>query len=219
LKQIILAALLALSCTHTHAQLFSGDPNQAKDTTFPKGEFGVKLGADMRGISGNVWKNNYNAGITGGFWARMHKNKAGVRAEVLVSTTKYEAATHTDSFGTNPTIVDSAGNVGNFRAINLDVPVLFEYNITRKLLLHVGLQYTSLLALNNLTALKGSYQNLFNKSEFSGVIGLELLLPSNFSAGARFRYGFSNLNNSEVSGFSGSWKTMGFQLYACYKIK
>jgi Outer membrane protein beta-barrel domain len=223
LKRILSIVIIILALffyTQTKAQIFSGDPNRPADSTLPKGEFGLKLGGQMQSMSGQFWKNDYQAGILGGFWVRMHKNKFGVRVEVLVSTFRLNSGKIPDSSGNLVySIADTLGNKGDFRGTYLDVPVMLEYSILSSLLLQAGIQYSNMIALTNLTALKGNYQDQFIHGEFAGLIGLEVKLPLNFSVGARYKYGFSDNNNAAVSLATDHWKTNAVQLFACYKIK
>lgn len=226
---ILLFALLFAN--HTKAQLLYGDfskhrdSTMRKDSTLPKGEIGIKIGANTQSISGETWENSYNTGISAGFWARVHKNKIGLRIEALVSTFRLNSAMLTDSAGGKYyAIGDSAGNKGNFRGTYFDIPVVFEYSIIPKLIVQAGFQYSVLISLNKLTDINGSYITLFHQGELAGLIGVEVKLPLNISVGGRFKYGFSNVNNTTenntaAAAFPGIWKTNAIQLYACYKIK
>jgi hypothetical protein len=190
------------------------------DSALPKAEFGIKLGASTQSISGLAWEKAYNTGVTGGIWARVHKNKVGVRLEALLSTFKMSSARGVDSNNNYfYAISDSVGNRGVFRGTYFDIPVLFEYSITPEIIVQAGFQYSMLLALHDLTDIKGSYVTLFHQGELAGLLGVEVKLPHNLSIGARFKYGFSNINNTVVSAFPDSWKTNAFQLFAGYKIK
>jgi len=234
LKRILSFAVLLLALLFANsakAQLLYGDLNKhrdstyVKDSTLPKGEFGIKLGANTQSISGETWEHNYNTGISGGIWARVHKNKTGVRVEALLSTFRINSAALTDSTGNKYyAIADSVGNKGDFRGTYLDIPLIFEYSILPKLIVHAGIQYSALLSLNKLTNINGSYITLFHQGELAGLLGVEVQLPLNISVGGRYKYGFSNVNNttannSGATAFPGSWKTNAFQVYACYKIK
>jgi hypothetical protein len=61
-------------------------------------------------------------------------------------------------------------------------------------------------------------KNIFKQAEFSAIIGVEGKLPYNFSVGARYKYGLSDINNSEVSMFTDKWATQAIQVYASYTI-
>jgi len=200
--------IASLAGQNAGAQLLSG--GDGKDTTLPKGEFGVKLGGNMQKITGTFWKSDYSLGINGGIFAGMHKNKWGGRIEVLAATARIKTDSLTDSLGINK---------GDFQLVTLEIPVLVEYSPVPGFMIQAGVQYSSLLSVKNLSDVNGEIKKLFKQGEFSGVIGLEVNLPYNLSVGGRYRYGFTNINNEDVSGNSEKWNTQAFQLYVCYKIK
>ena len=201
----IISAAVLLGNRSSAQYLLSGSK---ADSTLPQIEFGIKLGANVQSISGpEMWEQSYNPGIAGGIFVGMHKNKIGVRLEILASTSRYNART----------LADSLGNKGDFRATYLNLPVLFEYCIIPKLLLQVGPQYSNMLSIKSVTAFSGDVKALFNQSEFAGVIGFEGKLPKHISAGARYIYGFSDLNNQGIT--NEKWSTSTIQVYAAYAIK
>lgn len=210
MKGKLIAAFLSaafLSTNSSQAQLFTGEPG--KDSTQPKIGFGVKAGANMQTISGDIWDNTSKTGPTGGFFVRMYKKKFGGRAEVMVSSMKL----------TSPVITDSMGNKGDFRATSLDIPVMLEYSIIPRLAVMAGMQYTNLLSVANLTDINGDIKKIFKQGEFSAVVGLEVKLPYKISVGGRYRYGLSNINNTTISGTTDRWSTQAIHLYVAYNIK
>jgi hypothetical protein len=185
------------------------------DSTAPKPLFGLKLGMNVETITSSDWVKANNLGVTGGFFAGFHKNKFGVRAEILVSTTSYKSTIK----------IDSGGNVGDFNVVYFNVPLLFEYNITSWLSIQVGPQYNNLVSITKNAAFNSDPKVLFTPGGFSGAIGLEGKLPHNVIAGARYIYGFSNLNNykaiSTVNNVLSSqdWHTRSLQIYLGYSIR
>ncbi len=216
MRQKLLLTFLTVSLFSLHgkAQLLSGS-----DSTAPKAQFGVKAGLNMQQISGTLWEKSYATGAHGGFWARIHKNNIGVRAEILASSTRYNCSGF-DSAGKHyPFIADSAGNKGDFSALYLDIPVMLEYTFAERISVQAGVQYSNLISLNNLTPLKPNYKTLFVPGEFAFVGGIEINLPYNFSIGGRYKHGLSNVNNEIISNSVDAWKTTGIQVFICYKIK
>ncbi len=202
----IALVLLLISTGNTNGQLFTGN---GKDTTQPLIGFGLKAGANVQTISGDIWDHGSQAGWIGGFFARMYKNKIGGRVEVLFSGGKISS----------PVITDSAGNKGDFRTTRLEIPLMVEYSIIPKLAVTAGVQYSNLLTVENLTDISGDIKKIFKQGEFSAIAGLEYKLPWHISIGGRYRYGLSNINNETISGMPGSWSTQAFQLFVCYTIK
>jgi hypothetical protein len=221
-RTLFLLSAILLSATYSFAQQTETDTlsyPEPIDTTSPKPELGIKLGVQGQSIMGNAWDNSYKVGAVGGFFIGYHKKKVGVRAEVLGSTSRYSANKGKDAAG-NPTgLADTAGNLADFKIITLNVPVLFEYYVTPKLTIQVGPQLNSILFVKSLDAFPGAAKTLFKQTEFAGVIGVEGKLPHNILAGARYNYGFSDINNVTISGYPGAWTTQSVQVYVGYRFQ
>ena len=210
----IISTALLLS-THAGAQyLFNGG-----DSTLPKIEFGLKLGANLQKLTGDTWDNSFKPGIVGGMYVGMQKHKVAVRAEILVNTSHYTSGKVTDTAGAiTYKVTDSAGNRGDFRATYLDIPLLFEYNVFSCFWLQAGPQYSIVMSVKNLTDYAGDPKVIFKQGELSGVIGLEARFPKHITGGLRYIYGFTNLNN-DIVGATDSWQNRTIQIFAGYRIK
>ncbi len=203
MKQTILLTVLSaflLFSVKTEAQV----PVVSKVTkALPKVTLGLKLGANFQELnSSSTFDNSYKGGIVGGVFVGVTKNKIGVQVEGLVKTVKY-------------TVKGLGGSSNVINTMYIDVPVLFEYKFVPRLWLQVGPQFSSLSsAKNGSTDVKSS----FNTSDFSGVLGLQAILPVHIVAGARYLMGFSDMNNHTVSGATDSWKNRSFQIYVGYRF-
>lgn len=178
------------------------------DSTAPKPMFGFKVGANFQTISGSDWVQATRTGFTGGFFAGLHKNKIGVRAEILASTTRY----------VSKTAIDSEGHIGDFNVVYLDIPLLLELSFVPWLSIQLGPQYSNMVSVTKNTALDADPKVVFKAGSFSAVGGLEVKLPMHINAGARYVYGFSNLNN-EAFASSQNWQTSSVQVYIGYSIR
>jgi hypothetical protein len=187
-----LAATLLFS-NDTHAKVPGAD-------MVPKLTIGIKAGVNMQSLTGATWKSAYNAGIVGGAFVGVTKNKIGVEGEVLVKSAK---------FNTN-------GGGGYINSVSLDVPVLFEYKIISRLWVQLGPQFSSMLSAkdNNSNDVKKS----FNTTDFAGVIGLQANLPLHLTVGARYVLGMTNINNESVSGTKESWNNRSIQIYVGFRF-
>ncbi len=211
MKQHLLSAFIAtiLLCSfNSHAQLFSGDPAN-RDSTAPKVEFGIKAGLNLQKMaSDSTWEDKMNPGFAGGIFMQTGKNKFGVRVEVLASTAHYTFKYITDSLGTK----------GDFTSLSIDIPLLLEYKVVPFLWIQAGLQYSSIISIHNKAGFDGDSKLLFKNGGFAATGGLEARLPMKFIAGARYSYGFTNLNNNTI--FTAEpWKTSAVQIYVGYIIK
>ena len=183
-----------------------------KDSMMPKIEFGVKLGVNLQSISSNkTWDNNFQTGFVGGITLGMHHKKAGVQAEVLISTTSFSS----------PILVDSATNNKDLlRAVSINIPVLFEYSFIPKLKLQIGLQYTNMISVKSTKGYFGDPKVFFKQTEFSGVIGLEAKLSKHLNASARYLIGLTNINNDWITPAADDpWKTQAIQICVGYKFQ
>lgn len=165
----------------------------------PKVTLGLKVGLNMQQISGApVYNDSYKPGIVGGAFVSVRKNKIGVRAEGLVKTAK----------------IDVVGPPsGHINTIAVDVPVLFEYKIISRLWVQAGPQFTSMITAKDNNS--NDVKNTFNTSDFSGVVGLEALLPLHFTVGARYILGFTDANKS---GVGDAWKNRSIQLSVGFRF-
>ncbi len=216
MKRILLVSFLFTATLFSGRALAQSVSIQAapaepkKDSTIPKIEFGLKLGANFQSISGNTWNNSYKPGVVAGITLGMHKKKVGVRVEVLVGLSNY----------TSVIIRDSSGEKAEFRATYINIPVLFEYSFIPMLKLQAGPQYSNMISVKAVQGFDGDPKVLFKQSELSGVLGLEAKLPAHFSVGARYILGLSNINNNVyTTSASDSWKNSTAQVYVGYSIQ
>ena len=179
----------------------------ANDSTLPKPIFGIKIGANIQGITGNDWVSANNTGFMGGFYAGMHKKKVSVMLEILASTTRYKSKIS----------IDTDGNIGDFNVTYLNVPLILEYNVIPHLSIQVGPQYNNILSVSKNSMLYADPKVVFKAGEFAGIIGLVAKLPHNFNVGARYIYGFSDINNQAFTSTQ-AWHEHALQITAGYTI-
>lgn len=134
--------------------------------------------------------------------------KFGLRVEVLASSMHY----------TFRHITDSAGQKGDFTALNINIPAMLQYNLFSVVLLQAGAQYSTLISIKNNAGYSGDAKLLFKSSELSFVGGAEAQLPYNFMVGVRYIHGLSNMNNNTVF-YNEEWKHSAFQLTVGYRIQ
>ncbi len=198
---ILHIALLATLCAgNLHAQ------SLPVAGTLPKFDFGAKLGANFAKFGGDNWEKTYKPGIVGGIILGVHKHKIGVQAEVLLNSAHYNLTG----------IKDSVGN-GEFRALYLDIPVLFEYKVVGaalapKVWVMAGPQFSNLMSVKSLNDFKGDAKNTFKSGSFSAVLGAEVRFLK-LSVGGRYILGLTDVNNASISSAKDAWKANSFQLY------
>jgi Outer membrane protein beta-barrel domain len=196
LLTVFSAALLF--ATSTFAQSI---PGVSKVTNLvPKVMFGVKLGANFNGLSGATWDQASKAGVVGGLFLGLHKKKWGLQGEVLLHSAKFE-------------VKGSSGN-SSAATLNLDIPVMFEYKIIPRIWAQIGPQFTSILSEKDNNT--GTVKNLIKTTDFSGVIGLQAILPLHLVASARYIMGLTNVNNRP--GSTETWNNRSIQISLGYRF-
>lgn len=188
------------------ALLFAGSASAqvpVVSKVLPEIDLGVKVGANFQQLTGVYSDNAYKAGFVGGAFVGVRKNKLGVQAEVLVKTVKFSQNS-------------SLGN-GYINALYLDVPVLLEYKLFSRLWVQAGPQFSNMLSAKDNTGDK-TVKNMFNANDFSGVLGLQVLLPMHFTAGARYILGFTDINNHSVSAATDTWNNRSIQVYVGFRF-
>lgn len=178
----------------------------------PHLDFSVKLGTNIQSFSGKAWNNDFKPGIVGGVAVGFHKNKIGVRAEVLISNANYKSTV---------LVIDSGGTEKvTVKAIYLSIPLMLEYQVLPVLKIQAGPQYSNLMSANGNSFEAGDPKALFKISEFSAVAGLEVKLPKNILVGARYIAGITDLNRKELPLYqSDAWKNTTIQVYLGYSFQ
>lgn len=176
MKSIIIAtAIAALGCTTATAQL-----GPAKKIV-PVVSLGLKAGLNLQQVSGTNLDNAHAAGIVGGAFVSVSKKKMGVRVEGLVKSARIDY-----------TIAAPA-----IKTVGLDVPVLFEYSVIKRLKLHAGPQFTTILSAEDVNGLDVKSQ--MASAEIAVAAGLEVNLPLKFTVGARYIKGLTDIDKTGVS--------------------
>ncbi len=192
-----LAAIMAFS-VNAGAQV----PVVSKVTkVLPKLTLGIKAGANMQQLTGGTWEQKLNTGFIGGAFVGVTKKKIGVQGEILVKSAKFDFNSSIGSASVN--------------AMYLDVPVLFEYKIVKRLWVQLGPQFSTMLSAKQSST---DVKNAFNTTDFSGVLGLQVNLPLHFTVGARYILGVTDVNNETVTGTKEAWNNRSIQLYLGYRI-
>ena len=141
----------------------------------PKVNLGLKIGADFESLSGSQWQNTYKGGVTGGAFLRVYKGKVGLDVEALINSAQYN--------------FNSILNTETYKAVYLNVPVLFEYKLFHRLWLQVGPQYSPVISFKDNAG--NDVKKDFQSGYMSGIVGLQVILPMHFVVGARYVLGLS----------------------------
>ena len=179
-------------------------------------DLGVKLGANLSMLDGQGWEGGYKTNILGGAWVSIHGNRLGVQVDGLFSQTSYTTGPTFNSIYSQYLNAgkDSLKN-GRFRLNYFNIPVLFQLRILSKAWLQVGPQYSGLVSVEDRDEFVKDAKGLFSTGTLSGVAGLQIQVTRHLNAGARYIFGVSDFNKTDVSE---SWKQYDVQIHVGYKI-
>ena len=198
LKLTALSLLLILS-----GQAFGQVPVVSKVTkALPKVTLGIKAGANFQSLSGSEWTSTYKPGILGGAFVGVYKGHWGVQVEGLIKSARFDFNNSNDAY---------------VKSVSLDVPVLLEYKIVKRLWVQAGPQFTSVLSQSDYNT--QGVKNYLKSSDISGVVGLEVKLPLHLTIGARYILGFEDVNNHPSgSTATDAWRNRYAQLYIGFRF-
>lgn len=180
---VAVASVSMLFATSANAQL---GVQKVTKKIVPTFTIGAKLGVNMQQMSSDApaasLEKAFKAGVLGGVFVSVDKNKIGMRIEGLVKTARFGM---------------SAPSTVSINAAYVDIPVLFEYKLIKRVWLQVGPQFSSIISAKTTNDI--DVKNNFKNSDVSAVAGLEVDLPMKLTVGARFIQGFVNVNNISTS--------------------
>lgn len=185
-----------------------------------KVDLGIKVGANFAKLDGDTWKNGYKAGFLGGIYGGVKVKKIGGQVEVLFNQQRYttNGVKFYNSFS-NPQAVfknpADSSKEATFSASYVSIPILFQLKVLGNAWLQVGPQYNGLLSLKDNDEILKDATGLLKTGDMSGVVGVSLSLPVGLNAGARYIFGFSDVNNSSVGE---TWKNRTIQLHIGYSF-
>ncbi len=182
MKNFVFSMMCAATLLNASAASAQLGVKKVASKVVPKVTIGVKLGMNMQKLDGNQYEAKYKSGIVGGAFVSVDRKKIGIRVEGLLKTAKYSI------YNTNMKV----------NAVYVDVPLLLEYKIVPRIWIQAGPQFSSMLSAKNTNDV--DVKSAFNTSDVSAVIGIEAALPLKLTVGARYIYGFSDLNGGTVGG-------------------
>lgn len=172
---------------------------------------GIKLGVNLAQLNGKDWDGGYKANMLGGVFARLHNGRVGVQVEAFFSQSSY--VTGKDFYEVYNGFYNAAADSlkeGRFRVNYLNIPVLFQFKLLSRVWIQLGPQYSGIVSVKDMDALLKDAEDLFKKGTVSGVGGIWLDLPLHINVGARYVFGFTDINEKAITD---SWKQRNIQLH------
>ncbi len=174
----------------------NGDVFRSKPFVPGTSDFGVKAGVNFQELATSPFAPKLTAGIVGGLYFRRYWRVTGVKIEALASSAHYVSKEPAAYYASS---AKDTVSKSEFKAIYLSVPVLGELRLYHEIYIEIGPQYSHLMASSDKNgAFSHIYgkSDIFFKSEFSGVIGIEAGLPYGLKIDARYCKGLTDVNNS-----------------------
>jgi hypothetical protein len=155
-----------------------------------------------------------------GLFAYNNMGRVGIRLEVMgtmvTHTTKYAASYYTIYTAGTDTITKA-----EMQTINVSAPLLVEYQLTERIQLVAGPQFSYLVSVTDkneaYTKVYGDTKFL-KKTDVAIVAGAEYQIGANIKVGARVVAGVTDVNASTYYLVPRSWSTLAGQLSISYKI-
>lgn len=178
---------------------------------------GLKAGVNLDRTGGDHLDGKFSGSFLGGAFGGVKFTAVKVQAELLFSQGKVTTGDNfKDAFGNYLSSSASGIKEGTFKMNELSIPVLVGYQLLPKLLwIEAGPQFTGVVSIKDVDGLVRESKDVFKTGYISGVVGASLDLPFHLNAGARYIFGISNRNNTDVPS---SWKTSHFQLHVGYSF-
>ena len=171
---------------------------------------GAKIGTNLSQINGRSFNQGFQWGLSAGAFAELNFNsKWGIQPELLFNQTKTQTASNFND------IFIEGVNSQDVSLNYLNIPILLSYKIIPILAIQVGPEFGILI--NTSQNITTNSLNALKTGNFSMVGGAQLNLGG-FKFGARYIYGFTDINNLPPPGNVDSWKNQNFQLYIGFRI-
>src|SRR5690606_11374836 len=180
-------------------------------------DLGIKAGAGFNQTNGPSLQGEFNGNFVGGAFLGIRSAKIKIQAEALFSqSTVVTGSSFNEAF--NQYIRESSQDLqeGNFKMNELSIPLTVGIRVVPNLLwVELGAQYTRIVSVNDVNSFLKASEDVFKNGYTSAVIGLSADLPLKLNLGARYLYGLSNRNKSEVDE---KWGTSQIQIHVGYSF-
>jgi hypothetical protein len=179
---------------------------------------GVKVGGQLMKLSSAPVKSSASPLV--GLFAYNNMGRIGIRLEAMgtmvTHTTNYAASYYTLYTAGADTVTQA-----ELQTISISVPLLVEYQLTERIQLIAGPQFSYLLSVTDkneaYTKVYGDTKFL-KKQDYGVVVGAEYQIGANIKIGARMIAGVTDVNASTYYLVPRSWSSLAGQLSISYKI-
>lgn len=180
-------------------------------------ELGIKAGAGFNQTSGPSLEGDFKGNFLGGVYGGVRLAKLKIQVEALFSqTTMVTGSSFNSAF--HQYINESAQGVkeGTFKLNELSIPLTVGIRVAPKVLwAELGVQYTGVVSVKDVNSFLKASEDVFKNGYMSALVGVRADLPFKLNVGARYVYGLSNRNNSQVDE---KWGTSQIQIHVGYSF-
>lgn len=170
--------------------------------------YGLKGGITLDKISGRSFSSSTHPGAHAGVYAEVMLDSTwSFQPELLWNLVNAKTA---DDFNS---VYPDGYNAWNVSLNWISVPLLISYHLSDVWTIMAGPQYSFLVAQTQYV--KSSTKEMFKKNDIGLVIGTQFSVGK-VRLGARYNFGFSNLNGYDDSD---TWKVKGGQFFLGFNLK
>ena len=163
-------------------------------------KFGIKVGADIKKLSGKSFNDEFSYGYHVGAFAELGlTSRFGIQPEVYFSQVNIDTSSHFSD-------VYSFKKISKVQLKYINIPILLSYKAGRNVALQAGPQFG--LLMDNANTVLQNGQNAFKKGDFGMLAGIQLKINKVRLYG-RYGVGLKNLNDIDAKD---KWKTQTIQI-------
>lgn len=188
----------------------------AKAQIAPDINLGIKVGGNFNQIDGKYFENGYKANLLAGAYASVNWLTFGGQVEAFFTQATYTTGNNFyEGFKSVYNNARDSAKGGSFRVSYLTIPVLANFNLIPRVRIQAGPQFSGVVSVKDKDNLVRDAKKLFESNDIAGVVGVWVDLPAHLNVGARYVFGFKDINASNVGD---SWKNRTLQLHIGYQL-
>lgn len=214
--------LLTITANNSHGQIRLEQLYKASPRYF---EWGVQLGGNASLIKAYPFNTNVAPGGVIGAYIKKHNKDWGLQGGLQIATSQFtttQAASYKFAGSTYFTNEGDTTTKGQLTNINVQVPIFAEIRTGPRFAVQIGAVYTYMVtSVDKDDKLKGYYKtnDLFKKSNFGGLFGIEYQLSKKLRLGASYTVNFLDINKGKFQELNDRWMTMNGQVMLSYQVK
>lgn len=183
----------------------SNDPEKEHENFF---RFGAKAGLNINKFQGQAYKKGFRYNFQAGAFMQFNfSERFGIQPEINFVQSSSELTKDASDISDDI----ASGDQKKAKLNYLEVPVLLNVNLgpSKRIKLQVGPSYGGLLK-QKIDSVQNS--NVYKNGEWSLMGGIWFQLPV-VNLGARYKYGLTNIHNTNATSNKETWRNQAIQLF------